>query len=100
MIKNVNQLATVIISYSICQSQIFVFCQKKQETEIPNQRIIKITAPVHGGFEPVKVNLVYQSLPQGGVRFQLPSHKPKLPKMFKNFMKLTEYKLIKLRVCC
>ncbi len=34
---------------------------------------------MHGEFEPLKVNLAYQSLPQSGARFPLPSHMPQQP---------------------
>jgi hypothetical protein len=39
----------------------------------------RITAPAHGEFEPTKVNLAYQSLPQSGARSPPPSHTPKQP---------------------
>lgn len=41
--------------------------------------VIRITAPVHGEFEPMKANLAYQSLPRSGARSQPPSHTPKQP---------------------
>ena len=59
-----------------------------KKAPIGNQtKVIRITAPVHGEFEPMKATLAGQSLPQSEARSPLPSHTLKLPK---NILELDE----------